>query len=80
MEVEEIRVRDRLKTRGLKHRAMIEIMQNPKSGEFVVVMSKGLHKEMMMLNFPDAMWRAKCTREEIPGVVGNFLAEKVLAE
>ncbi len=80
MELEEIRVRDRLKTRGLKHKAMIEIMQNPRSGEFVIVMATGIHKEWGVFNLPDGMWRAKCTREEIPGVVGNFLAEKVLAE
>jgi len=79
MEIEEIRVRDRLKVRGHKHRAMIEVLQNSKTGDFVVIMAKGIHREMLMFNFPEGMWRAKCSQEEVLDVVKDFLLNKVLA-
>ncbi len=78
MEIEQIRIRDRLKVRGLKNRALVEILQNPKSGEFVVIMAKGIHREWGMFNFPDGMWRVTCSEEEVLDVVHNLLADKAL--
>ena len=41
MKIEEIRVRDRIRMRGLKNKGMIEISQDPKTGDFVLILGKG---------------------------------------
>lgn len=79
MEIEEIRVRDRLKIRGLKNRGLVEILEDRKTGGFVLIMAKGIHREWGMFSLPDGMWRAKCSREEVLDVVKDFLVNKVLA-
>ena len=78
MKMEEIRVRDRMRMRGLKNKSLIEISQNPKTGDFVLVMSKGSHRKWLLFNFPDGMWRAEGSKEEVLNVVKDFLAEKIL--
>jgi hypothetical protein len=60
MEIEEIRVRDRLKIRGLKNRGIVEILENPKTGDFVVIMGQSIRREWGIFNLPEGMWRAKC--------------------
>lgn len=79
MEIEEIRVRDRLKIRGLKNRGIVEILENPKTGDFVVIMGQSIRREWGIFNLPEGMWRAKCSREEVLDVVKDFLVKKVLA-
>jgi hypothetical protein len=79
MEIEEIRVRDRLKIRGLKNRGIVEILENPKTGDFVVIMGQSIRREWGIFNLPEGMWRAKCSREEVSDVVKDFLVKKVLA-
>jgi hypothetical protein len=79
MEIEEIRVRDRLKIRGLKNKGIVEILENPKTGDFVVIMGQGIRREWGIFNLPEGMWRAKCSREEVLAVVKDFLVNKVLA-
>jgi hypothetical protein len=76
---EEIKVRDRMKIRGLRNKGIVEILQDPKTGDFVIIMGKGIHREMLMFNLPEGMWRARCSKEEVLGVVTDFITEKVLA-
>jgi len=45
MKIEEIRVRDRMRMRGLKNKGLIEISQDPMTGDFILVMGKGIHKK-----------------------------------
>jgi len=78
MKMEEIRVRDRMRMRGLKNKSLIEISQDPKTGNFILVMSKGSHRKWLLFNFPDGMWRAECSKEEILDVMKDFLTEKIL--
>jgi hypothetical protein len=78
MKMEEIRVRDRMRMRGLKNKSLIEISQDPKTGDFVLVMSKGSHRKWLLFNFPDGMWRAECSKEEVSDVVKDFLNGKIL--
>jgi hypothetical protein len=78
MKMEEIRVRDRMRMRGLKNKSLIEISQDPKTGDFILVMSKGTHRKWLLFNFPDGMWRAECSKEEVSDVVKDFLTEKIL--
>ena len=76
--MEEIRVKDRMRIRGLKNRAFIEISQDTKTGDFVLVMSKGTHKKWLLFNFPEGMWKASCPKEQVLDIVKDFLTEKIL--
>jgi hypothetical protein len=78
--MKEIRVRDRMRMRGLKNKSLIEISQDPKTGDFVLIMSKGTHRKWLLFNFPDGMWRAECSKKEILNVVKDFLTEKILKD
>ena len=78
MKIEEIRVRDRMRMRGLKNKGLIEISQDIKTGNFVLTMGKGIHKRWLIFNFPEGMWRAECSKEQVLDVVKNFLTEKIL--
>jgi hypothetical protein len=80
MKIEEIRVRDRIRMRGLKNKGLIEISQDPKTGDFVLIVGKGIHKRWLLFNFPEGMWRAECSRKEVLDVVKDFLTEKVLKD
>lgn len=82
MEIEEIGVGTRLGMRGLKNRGMMEISEDPKSGDFILVVSKGIrekwYRKWLRINLPGGMWRVRCKREEVSEVVNKLLAEKVL--
>jgi hypothetical protein len=80
MEIEEIRVRDRTRMRGLKNKGLIEISQDSTTGDFALIMGKGIRKKWPLLNLPEGMWRARCSKEEVLDVVKDFLAEKVLKD
>jgi hypothetical protein len=80
MKMEEIRVRDRMRMRGLKNKGLIEISQDPTTGDFVLVMSKGSHRKWLLFNFPDGMWRASCPKEQVSEAVKDFLTEKILKD
>ena len=80
METEEIGVWSRVRMKGLKNRGIIEISQDSKSGDFVLVVSKGTQRKWLMFNFPQGMWRARCSREEVLPAVNDFLNNKILAE
>jgi len=82
MEIEEIGVGTRLRMRGLKNRGMTEISEDPKSGDFILVISKGIrdkwYRKWLKINIPEAMWRVKCSKEEASEAVNKFLSEKIL--
>jgi hypothetical protein len=78
--IEEMRVRDRMRMRGLKNKDLIEVSQDPGTGDFILVMSKGTHRKWLLFNFPDGMWRASCSKEQIPGIVKDFVTEKILKD
>jgi hypothetical protein len=80
MEIEEIGVRDRIRMRGLKNKGLIEISQDPVTGDFVLTMGKGIHKKWLLFNLPEGMWRARCSKEEILDAVKDFLPNKVLKD
>jgi hypothetical protein len=80
MKVEEVRVRDRIGMRGLKNKGLIEISQDPKTGNFVLIMGKGIHKRWLLFNFPEGMWRATCPKDQVLDVVKDFLTERILKD
>ena len=81
-EIEEIGVGARLRMQGLKNRGMMEISEDPKSGDFVLVISKGIrekwYRKWLRINLPQGMWRVKCSKEEVSEAVNKFLSEKIL--
>ena len=78
MEKERIGVWGRVRMRGLKNKGIVEISQDEKRGDYVLVMSQGIQKKWLIFNFPGEMWRVRCPKEEILPVVKDFLTEKVM--
>jgi hypothetical protein len=82
MEIEEIGVMSRLGMRGLKNMGLIEISQDPVSGDFVLVISKGIREKWyhkwLKINLPQGMWQVKCSKEEVSEAVNKFLSDKIL--
>ena len=82
MEIEERGVGARLGMRGLKNRGLMEISEDTKSGDLVLVISKGIrnkwYQKWLRINLPEGMWRVKCKKEEVSEVLNKFLAEKIL--
>jgi hypothetical protein len=82
MEVEEIGVGARLGMRGLENRGLMEISEDLKSGDFVLVISKGIrekwYRKWLRINLPQGMWRVRCKKEEVSEAVNKFLAEEIL--
>ena len=78
MEKEKIGVWGRVRMMGLKNKGLIEISQDPKRGDFVVVMSKGIRRKCLLFNFPEEMWRVRCSKEEVSPVVNDFLNGKIM--
>jgi len=82
MEIEEIGVGARLGMRGLKHRGLMEISEDQSTGDFILIIGKGIrdkwYRKWLRINLPEGMWRVKCSREEVTVAVNKFLAEKVL--
>ena len=72
----------RLVMRGLKNRGIMEISQDPRSGDFVPVISKGIrekwYRKWLKINLPQGMWRVKCSKEEVSGAVNKFLSDEIL--
>jgi len=79
MEKEKIGVWGRIKMRGLKNRGLVEVSQDPKRVDYVLVMSKGIQRKWLMFNFPEEMWRVRCSKEEVLLVIEEFVKERVLA-
>ena len=80
MKIEEIKVRNRIGMRGLKNKGLIEISQDTKTGNFVLIVGKGIRRKWLLFNFPEGMWRATCPKEQVLDVVKDFLTEKILKD
>ena len=80
MKLEQIGIRDRTRMRGLKNKGLIEVSEDPRTGDFVLIMCKGIHKKWLLFNLPEGMWRARCSKEEVLGAVKDFLVEKILKD
>ena len=82
MEVKEIGVGARMGMRGLRHRGLIEVTENPKSGDYILVIGDGLrdkwYRKWLKFNVPKGMWQVTCTKEEVPEALNKFLNDKIL--
>ena len=79
MEKEKIRVWGRIKMIGLKNKGLIETSQDLKTTNYVLFMSQGIQKKWLNFNFPEEMWRIRCSQEEVLPFIEDFLNEKILA-
>jgi len=77
MEKEKIGVGSRIKMKGLKNKGLIEVSQDSRSGDYVLIIGKGIKRKGLIFNFPEEMWKIRCSKEEVPGVVEDFLTEKI---
>jgi hypothetical protein len=50
MEIEETRIPEGIRPRGLETKARIEFCRNPKTENYVRIMGKGIHKKWLLLN------------------------------
>jgi len=80
MQKEKIGVCARLRMRGLKNRGLIEISQDSKKGGYVLIIGKGIQRKWLMFNFPEGMWRVRCSKEEVLPTINDFLNEKILGD
>ena len=78
MEKEKIGVWGRVWMRGLKNKGLLEISQDQKRGDYVLIMSTGIRRKWLMFNLPEEMWRVRCSKEEVLPVIENFLTEKIM--
>jgi len=82
IEIEEIGVGARLRMWGLKNKGLVEVSEDPKSGDFILVIGKGIrerwYRKWLKINILEGMWRVKCSKEEVSEAVNKFLAEKIL--
>lgn len=80
MEKERIGVWGRVGMRGLKNKGIVEISQDRKSGDYVLVMSRGIQRKWLMFNLPEEMWRVRCSKEEVLPAINNFINEKIMGD
>ncbi|MBM4444780.1 MAG: hypothetical protein FJ020_05685 [Chloroflexi bacterium] len=78
MKLEETTVRAMLWRTGLKNKGMIEICQDNRTGEFVMVAAKGIRRKWLLLNLPEAMWRGRGSMEEVLEASRRLLADEIL--
>lgn len=79
MGLEKTTVRAMTTRRGLKNKGMIEICQDSRTGEFVVVAAKGIRRKWLLFNLPDAMWKGRGSKEEVLEASKRLLEDKILA-
>jgi len=78
IEFEEIGVRDRLFMRGLRTRGLMEVSQDRKTGQFMLVGSGEVQTKWLLFNLPQGMWRMRGSREEILEAARQLLEERIL--
>lgn len=80
MEIEQIKLNKfLLGMKGLKNTGLIQISENKKTGDFVIVVGKGIQRQWGMFNMPQGLWRITCRKDEVRDAVDRILTEKLLA-
>ena len=79
MKTETIGVWGRIKMRGLKNKGLIEMSQDPRTGEYVAVWGIGIERKWLLFNLPAKMGIMRGSKEEISGALKTLLDEKLLA-
>jgi hypothetical protein len=80
MPLQQISSHDRASLRGLNYKGMVEIREDPKSGEIVLIMSEGMSKKWVVFNLPEGMWMARCSKDEVIDVIFDFLTQRIFTD
>lgn len=81
MEIEKLQMsRLMFAMKGLRNRGLIQISEDRKTGDFVIIVGKGIHRQWGVFNLPQGLWRVKCKKEEVKEAIDKLLTEKILAD
>ncbi len=81
MEIEKLQMsRLMFAMKGLKNKGLIQISEDRKSGNFVIIVGKGIHRQWGVFNLPQGLWRVTCRKEEVKEAVDKLLTEKILTD
>ena len=80
MEKEKIGVWGRMGMGGLKNKGIVEVSQDRKRGDYVLVMSRGIQRKWLIFNLPEEMWKVRCSKEEVLPVITDFINEKIMGD
>ena len=79
MEIEKIKLTQLIsKMKGQKNKGLIQISEDKKTGDYLVIVGKGIHKEWGIFNLPQGLWQVRCSKEEVKEAVDKLLDEKIL--
>jgi len=78
IEFKEIGVRDRLFMGGLKTRGIIEVSQDRRTGDLVLIGSGEVRRKWLLFNLPQGMWRMRGSREQVLEAARKLLEERIL--
>jgi hypothetical protein len=79
MDGEEIGIRDRFKMRKMHDLAVIEIMHEPESDDYYIVLGIDIERKAFT-NMPRKLVRITCPRDEISVVINRYLDAEILPE
>jgi hypothetical protein len=81
MEIEKLQMnRLMFAMKGLRNKGLIQISEDKKSGDFVIIVGKGIHRQWGVFNLPQGLWRVTCKKGEVKEAVNRLLTEKILAD
>jgi hypothetical protein len=81
MEIEKLQMsRLMFAMKGLKNKGLIQISEDRKTGKFVIIVGKGIHRQWGVFNLPQGLWRITCRKEEVKEAVDKLLTEKILGD
>ena len=80
MEIEKIKMTQLIsKMKGQKNKGLIQISEDKKTGDYLVIVGKGIHREWGIFNMPQGLWQVRCSKEEVKEAVDKLLDEKILS-
>ena len=80
MEIEKIKLTQLIsKMKGQKNKGLIQISEDKKTGDYLVIVGKGIHKEWGIFNMPQGLWQVRCSKEEVKEAIDKLLDEKILS-
>jgi len=80
VEIEKIKMTQLIsKMRGQKNKGLIQISEDKKTGDYLVIVGKGIHREWGIFNLPQGLWQVRCSKEEVKEAVDKLLDEKILS-
>ena len=80
MEIEKIKMTQLIsKMKGQKNKGLIQISEDKKTGDYLVIVGKGIRREWGIFNMPQGLWQVRCSKEEVKEAIDKLLDEKILS-